>query len=329
MLTAHDIAATFGGKAHGHKATIPGPGHSRLDASLLVILDPDAPDGFRVHSFAGDDFRDCRDYVKQGLGIATTGRDSPGAAVISIDRQEIERIKAAEAKAREAKRRAALDIWTEAAPLPRTLAASYLSSRIGGAPIPWQIIESGNVRFHPRPFFKAERYGIDPQAGEGELSGCAGALVARLVDPLSGAFLAVQRILLDRDGAKLQKWMLGGTGICKLCDPDQLGDTLTGLAIGEGLESSAAILSRYEWAPIWATMTAHNMATFPVLPDVEALTVFYDHDKVNPQTGKRAGTAAAQECASRWAAEAREVLTITTATMGKDFADIAQERARA
>ena len=41
----------------------PGPGHSREDRSLSVWLDEDAPQGFRVHSFADEDFAILMDYV--------------------------------------------------------------------------------------------------------------------------------------------------------------------------------------------------------------------------------------------------------------------------
>src|SRR5262249_38802886 len=45
------------------------PGHSAGDRSLSVKLDSAAPDGFLVHSFAGDDPIVCRDYVRQKLGL--------------------------------------------------------------------------------------------------------------------------------------------------------------------------------------------------------------------------------------------------------------------
>ena len=47
----------------------PGPGHSADDHSLSVLLEATAPDGFVVHSFAGDDVMMCRDYVREKLGL--------------------------------------------------------------------------------------------------------------------------------------------------------------------------------------------------------------------------------------------------------------------
>jgi len=55
----------IGRDEHGDEVIrCPGPGHSPGDRSLSVWLDPDAPQGFRVHSFADDDFAMLRDYVR-------------------------------------------------------------------------------------------------------------------------------------------------------------------------------------------------------------------------------------------------------------------------
>src|SRR5207248_1762914 len=50
----------------------PGPGHSPKDRSLSIKLNPSAPDGFVVHSFAGDDPLQCKDHVRSKLGITWT-----------------------------------------------------------------------------------------------------------------------------------------------------------------------------------------------------------------------------------------------------------------
>ena len=47
----------------------PGPGHRAIDRSLSIKLDASAPDGFVVHSFAGDDPIECRDYVREKVGL--------------------------------------------------------------------------------------------------------------------------------------------------------------------------------------------------------------------------------------------------------------------
>jgi putative DNA primase/helicase len=60
-----------GGQIAGKDTVLaPGPGHSAHDRSLAVRFDPAAPDGFLVFSHARDDWRECRDHVRQRLGLA-------------------------------------------------------------------------------------------------------------------------------------------------------------------------------------------------------------------------------------------------------------------
>ena len=62
-------ASALGGTVSGTSILCPGPGHSRKDRSLAVRLSASAPDGFLVYSHAGDDFADCRDFVRAKLGL--------------------------------------------------------------------------------------------------------------------------------------------------------------------------------------------------------------------------------------------------------------------
>lgn len=68
-LNPRQVAAAMGGHVHGNKALVPGPRHSPHDRSLQVTIDPAAPDGFLCHSFAGDDDIECKDYVRQRIGL--------------------------------------------------------------------------------------------------------------------------------------------------------------------------------------------------------------------------------------------------------------------
>src|SRR5262245_16183418 len=63
------IATALGGEISGGQVRAPGPNHSPQDRSLSVKLDANAPDGFLVHSFSGDDPIVCRDYVREKLGL--------------------------------------------------------------------------------------------------------------------------------------------------------------------------------------------------------------------------------------------------------------------
>ena len=59
------LRAALGGEISGGRLLCPGPGHSRADRSLSIKIDANAPDGFLVHSFAGDDPITCKDYVRE------------------------------------------------------------------------------------------------------------------------------------------------------------------------------------------------------------------------------------------------------------------------
>jgi putative DNA primase/helicase len=64
------IARRLGGQISGGDTILcPGPGHSVRDRSLAVKLDPNAPDGFLTYSHAGDDWRECRNHVRERLGL--------------------------------------------------------------------------------------------------------------------------------------------------------------------------------------------------------------------------------------------------------------------
>jgi hypothetical protein len=69
MIDIRAIARALGGEIHNGEVLAPGPGHSATDRSLSVKPDKDAPGGFVVHSFTGDDPIQCKDYVREKLGL--------------------------------------------------------------------------------------------------------------------------------------------------------------------------------------------------------------------------------------------------------------------
>src|SRR5262249_38194060 len=69
LPSINKIAEVFGGDVANGEALVPGPGHSAEDRSLSIKLDSAAPDGFVVHSFAGDNAIACRDHVRRKLGL--------------------------------------------------------------------------------------------------------------------------------------------------------------------------------------------------------------------------------------------------------------------
>src|SRR5215213_7989603 len=63
MKTLDELARMLGGDLSGCWINIRGPNHSKKDRSLGILFNPAAPDGFWVHSLAGDDQTVCRHYV--------------------------------------------------------------------------------------------------------------------------------------------------------------------------------------------------------------------------------------------------------------------------
>lgn len=69
-LDLHRLARDLGGEVSGGQVLAPGPNHkSPTDRSLSVRLDPNAPEGFLVNSFANDDPLACRDHVRAKAGL--------------------------------------------------------------------------------------------------------------------------------------------------------------------------------------------------------------------------------------------------------------------
>jgi RecA-family ATPase len=69
FLNLQTIARRLGGVVNNDQVLCPGPGHSKIDKSLSIKINTGAPEGFVVHSFAGDDPITCRDYVRERLGL--------------------------------------------------------------------------------------------------------------------------------------------------------------------------------------------------------------------------------------------------------------------
>ncbi len=81
--------------------------------------------------------------------------------------------------------------------------------------------------------------------------------------------------------------------------------------------------------PAWATISAGNLKKFPVLVGIEGLTLLIDHDRPNPNTGKRAGHEAARELIERYTAAGfdpeRDIVCIWSDTEGEDIADLVKD----
>ncbi len=63
------IAELLGGDVAGAEVLAPGPNHGAGDRSLSVKPDKADREGFLTHSFAGDDWKECRAHVRKKLGL--------------------------------------------------------------------------------------------------------------------------------------------------------------------------------------------------------------------------------------------------------------------
>lgn len=176
-----------------------------------------------------------------------------------------------------ARQKTAAEIWARSVHLAGTLAETYLGSR-------GLTYDGEALRFYP--------------GGR--------AMVAQITDAITGEPIGLHRTFLDHKGNRTSKKMLGAAagGVVRLSDDCEV---TAGLGIAEGIETALATGFR----PIWACLSAGQLAAFPVLAGIGALTIFADQDAT--------GIKAANDCGERWHAAGREV-TMAAPVVG-DFAD--------
>lgn len=270
-MTVIDIktaARLLGGDAYRNRILCPGPGHSKRDRSLSVTFNSDG--SFTTNSFAGDDFRDCRDYVKAILGMSEDAPAPVAAPSASISSGGSSAHIAALGR-----------LWAQCVPIKGTLAERYLDRR-GLA------YDGDGWRYRPT----------------------SRALVAVITEALTGDPIGWHETILDQDGNKTGRLMHGRAagGVVRLYD--EPGSTE--ISIAEGIETALATGAR----PIWACLSSSIMKGLPVLPGIDQLTVFADHDV--------AGVKAANEVGERWHAAGRRVTLTIPGQPGKDFADFVE-----
>jgi putative DNA primase/helicase len=240
-FSLHAIAEMLGGDiANANSISAPGPWHSASDRTLSVRFEPDAPDGFVLNSFAGDEWQVCRDYVRERLDGKI-----PETKPCNQNRDNIERARI---------------IWREAAEIKFSLAAIYLARR--GLSLDDDRDWHGVLRFHPACPFGKER---------------APAMIALMRDIPTGTPRCVQRTRLTPDGKKIDRQMLGpAKGAASKIDPD--AHVTNGLSISEGLESAMSGRAM-GFRPAWAVGSAKAIEAFPVLTAIERLNIFGELDE--------------------------------------------------
>jgi putative DNA primase/helicase len=295
-LDPRAVARTLGGDLVGRNVVAPGPGHSHAERSLSIKIDPCAPEGFIVHSFAGDSATECRDHVRAALGLARPDRRRRHSIRSELRHCSVQR-------QQDSARRTALaqGLWREAHDPRSAVVADYLTSRALSLT---DDIAGDVIRFHPSL----------------KLNGAlVGAMVALFRDIRTNEPCGIHRTFLDGAGRKLDRRMLGRarSAAVKL-DADET--VIHGLHIGEGLETClAARLAGFR--PVWMLGSAGAIAAFPVLPAIEAITVLGEVGDGG------ANHRAAEACAGRWIEAGREAFLVAP-LVGGDLNDVWREVVR-
>jgi putative DNA primase/helicase len=163
-------------------------------------------------------------------------------------------------------------IWSQRRPItPSSPAGRYLEGR-GCALPPWP--EESDLRWHSEMRHPSGYVGP--------------ALVALVTNIADGEPISLHRTWLARDGSrKAGPEELGEGGKPRLLLARHRGDGVVrlwpdaevsyGLVLGEGIETCLAA-ARAGLQPVWAALSAGNLAAFPVLPGIGSLTVLVDND---------------------------------------------------
>jgi putative DNA primase/helicase len=257
-LDLHRLARALGGNLESTGwISCPGPGHSKKDRSLSVKVDPNAEGGFRVESQCGDDWRECRDYVREKLGLDPWEPDGKRVKLSPEEKARQAQEQAEEDARREQEQReriaSASRWWNASKPAKGTLVERYLERR--GLELP----DTEAIRFHPRLMVTGTR-----QRAPG--------MVCRMTDIITGEFTGIHRTFLTDEGCKID----GNDFITKSGEPANAKTTLgrkrgsviridanvtTGLAIAEGVESTIA--ARHLYRPAWCVVDAERLIAVP------------------------------------------------------------------
>jgi hypothetical protein len=185
-------------------------------------------------------------------------------------------------------------VWNASRDPRNTAVEEYLVRRCGGLP---DEIAGRVIRFHPSLRFDGRS---------------AGAMVAIYRNIQTDEPCGIHRTFFDGSGNKIGRKMLGRVG-CAAIKLDADEDVTLGLHVGEGIESSLSGYLR-GLRPAWCLGSAGRIGNFPVLAGVDSLTIFGELG--DGGTNRRN----AEQCASRWRAEDRDVLWVRP-LIGNDLND--------
>ncbi len=262
MNTWH-LAKILCGDVIGNRILAPGPGHSRRDRSLSIHIDPAAPDGFIVHSFAGDDWRECRDYVRQHVGYSRwqpTRSSKPSSPNPSL---RVSNGGDTSAKAKY--------LWGKSKSIEGSPAETYLRVCRGvQGPIPATLRYLPPTKKHPPAMIAAFTMAVEIEPGVL----CVQSDAVRAVQMISLTFNGLAKAGIPEPKKIIGR---GASGVPIILAPP---NDLLGLAITEGIEDALSIHAATGLGA-WAAGGGPRMpALAESVPDyIDYVTIFADDDR--------------------------------------------------
>ena len=258
------IARALGGAVVGRQVLAPGPGHSPRDRSLSLWLDPTKPEGISVHSHAGDDWRECKDYACKRLGIERDRprRDSrikPQRPIAYFPTDPVEPDPRA------------IELWRSAVPIEGTLAEQYLRHRGITMPLPPTLRFITELEYIPRVTLPA---------------------MVAAVQAADRRVIAVQLTFLHPNGIRKAqvanpRKTVGAMGAGAI----RLGPAGPVIGLAEGTESALSAMQLFG-GTVWATLGAQRLGSIRLPSLVDKVILYPDRDE--------AGRAAAHKAAASY-----------------------------
>lgn len=253
-LILRQIVACIGGELHdcGTRALCPGPGHSKNDRSMSLMIGRDGR--VLINSFSSStDWRECQRWLEELKLIEPFDPKNPPFKlprqqhiqnVDERDRHKLDRAKS---------------LWAQSLPLAGTLGARYAALR----GLRLYELPSTEIRFHPN----VRRMRAPSPA------------VLQKITSSTDRLMGIQCTYLDpgtanrlpgREGRRI----IGRfkSGAVRLAPAGQV------LGVGEGVESTVSAARRFA-VSAWALLGSENLKAFTPPAGVELLLIFADHGK--------------------------------------------------
>ena len=254
-MSLRPIVEALGGELydHGRRANVPGPGHSRSDRSVSLLLQADR---VVVHSFGADDWRAVLDYLRSEQLI-----DAHNAVLGGGGRRRVG-VGAPEPPGAAERRAVAQRLWDEARPLPGSLSQTHCRLRGIVRPLPGP----GALRHHGEVPVSIYRPGRLRRP----------ALLAAVLDP-AGRLLAVEITYLAGNGLRALDLRLPRktVGAPPAGSAVRLDPAAAEMLVAEGVFTTLSASERFG-LPGWALLSTRNLRGWSVPAGVRSVLIAAD-----------------------------------------------------